>query len=231
MRATSIVNLLDLPHLYGMTMLTRLNSTWKLPLPYHGKRERACIKVKLLARLRNGNNMMNRGFTLIEIVITVGIVAIMSIVLTQVFISTLVTNTKNEVVREVKQNGDFVLDNMVRLLQNSRKVVTTCDLTGTTSSTLSILNPDGGTTTFECRSDSGVLRIASTSANVPAYLSTSNVTLTGANCDAAISFTCSAAPDGTQSVKVSFTIAQKGSSPKSYEKDSSTFGTTITLRN
>ncbi len=199
------------------------------------------IAVTSKVTLLSGNNYMkfnftqyfstDAGFTLVEILVAIGIFALMSGVLSSVFFATLRTNTKTQIQKEVKQNGDFVLDIMTRMIQNSRKVSSACGSLVSSNPSIDIVNPDGGTTTFECRDDGGILRIASTSAGVSAYLSSPSVTLAGTDCTTALAFTCVVAPDGSQSIKIDFTLTQKGSSPKTYEQASNKFGTTVTLRN
>ena len=62
---------------------------------------------------------MNRqGFTLMEILVAVSALAVMGVLLTQVFVTTIRTNTKNEISKEVKQNGDLAVSIMTRMILN-----------------------------------------------------------------------------------------------------------------
>lgn len=171
-----------------------------------------------------------RGFTLLEIVVSVGVLAIVGVFLTQVFITALKTNSRGEVTREVKQNGDYAVNIMTRMIQNARDIASTCTEAGSADSSVTITNPDLGSTTFECKSDSGVLRISSTSA-APAYLTSSTITLVGADCTSAITFTCTQFPDGRKSVNFSFSLATKGYNPDKSSQAVEKFSTTADLRN
>lgn len=115
-------------------------------------------------------HMKKRGFTLLELVVSIAAIAIMSILLSQVFITTIRVNTRNELSNEVKQNGELVLTTMTRMIQNAQDVSSPCNTDGYTDSSLSIVNPDSDTTTFQCIRDatsSGVLRIVPTSTPTP----------------------------------------------------------------
>lgn len=178
---------------------------------------------------------MEKGFTLLEILVTVSVLMIVGILLTQVFVTTIRTSTKSEIAKEVKQNGDFALDSMTRMIQNAQDVTTDCVDTGSVGSTITIKNIDGGVTTFECKSygnstASAVFRIASTSAT-SRYLTGPNVTLTGADCTNALNFTCTLLPSSKKSVGISFSLAQKGTPRNLYDQASEKFTTTVTLRN
>lgn len=172
------------------------------------------------------------GFTLLEILVATGIIGAISILITQAFVATTRTNTKVEILKDVKQNGDFALGTMVRMIQNARSVTSSCTEAGATNANLSITNPDGGATTFECRNDSSVRRIASTSASVTSYLTSSNLTLVGSACDTStISFVCTLLPNDSKSIKINFSLAQKGTPPDQYEQASMSFQTSALVRN
>lgn len=178
---------------------------------------------------------MNRhGFTLLEMVVALAIIALLSTVLSSVFISILRTNTKTERLKDVKQNGEIALESMVRMLQGARQVTTSCESTGTVVRSLSIVNSDGGTTTLECVSDGQSFRIASTSAQSTVYLTSGNVTLGGtSSCDqSTLAFTCFVASGVPSSVMISFSLSQTGlPTGQAYESSGETFQTTASLRN
>src|SRR3989338_6302737 len=122
------------------------------------------------------------GFTLLEMVVSLAIVAVVSVVLSQVFIATLRTNTKTEILKDTKQTGEIALETMVRLIQNAKSVTTTCDYAGTTSQSIVLINTDDGQTTLACVLDGTTTRLASTSAEGVQYLTTPNVTMGGTSC-------------------------------------------------
>ncbi len=176
---------------------------------------------------------MKKGFTLLELLISVTIIAGLSLLIAQSFFTTTRSNTKTEIIKDVKQNGDVGLGLMVNMIRASTQVGSLCAASGTTSSSLAIKNPDGGTTTFGCVFDSGVSRIASSSAAID-YLTSTNVTLGGSACaDAAMSlqFTCTSAASGGTTVKITFSLSQKGTPVNLFEKGQASFQTTVGLRN
>lgn len=174
------------------------------------------------------------GFTLLEVLISVGIIAGLSILIAQSFFTTTRSNTKTEILKEVKQNGDFAISIMTNMIRNSIQVTSPCLSSGTTASSLSIKNPDGGITTFGCRSDGSVTQIASVSASATEYLTGGVITLGAPLCtDAAMSlaFTCSSQSSGGSTVKISFSLSQKGTPPALFERGQTSFQTSITTRN
>lgn len=172
------------------------------------------------------------GFTLLELIVSVTIVALVAVVLSQVFLVTLRTNAKTEISKDMKQNGDLALESMVRMIQSAKKVTSTCDSAGTVSQSLTIINDDEGQTTYECSLDGTATRLASTSASGIEYLTSSNVTMGGTLCSASsLSFTCSGGAGVPSSVTISFDLSQSGMSDTAFEQTSESFQTTATMRN
>ena len=176
-------------------------------------------------------NKRVQGFTLLEIVVSLGILSMLGIVLTQSFVSSVRTSTKGEITQEVIQNGNYAVEVASRILLNSSTVLSTCATGGTSSSSFEVTNPDGQNTTFGCVSDSGVLRIASSSAFGVSYLTSNAVTLSGASCASALTFVCKIVGDGNTTVKMTFSLLQKNADARVYEKASFPFELFITLRN
>lgn len=176
-----------------------------------------------------------RGFTLLEILISISIAGAVGVLIAQVFFTTARTNTKTELLKDVKQNGEYAMGIIERMIRNSLRVESTCLDTGTTLSSIDILNSNGDTTTFSCILDSGVTRIASTSSTATTeYLTSSNVTIGGATCaDLAnsLSFVCTSYPDQPSKVTVRFSLSQLGTPPDLFETASVLFQTTATPRN
>lgn len=175
------------------------------------------------------------GFTLLETLVAISIAATVGVLITQVFFTTVKSNTKTEILKEVKQNGDFALAIMERMIRNAYSVVSTCTAGTTTSDSIQIRNPDGTTTTFGCAFDSSVARIASTSGTgVTTYLTSNGVTLGGTSCAAAdnsLEFTCTRIADFSSRIGISFTLNQKGAAASQQESASVTFQATVSPRN
>lgn len=175
---------------------------------------------------------MRKGFTLLEMVVSLAIIAVVAVVLSQVFIATLRTNAKTEILKDTKQSGEFALEGMVRMIQNAKSVASACASTGTVSQSVSIVNPDGETTTFGCAAVGSETRISSVSAQGTEYLTPSGVTLGGTGCaGSSLSFTCYGAAGLPGSVTISFQLAQSGAAAQNFEQSSSSFQTSATMRN
>jgi len=169
---------------------------------------------------------LSDGFTLLELIVTVAAIALMSTVLSQIFFTTLKTNSKTELIKEVKQSGDFAQESLIRMIQNAQSLTTICNSAGVESNTISIVNPDGDTTTYACVDDGTVARLASVSATQTEYLTSSNVTLGDTCATATLSFMCKGGTAVPNSLTISFTLAHVN-----YDTFSSAFQTTVTTRN
>jgi type II secretory pathway pseudopilin PulG len=176
-----------------------------------------------------------KGFTLLETLISIGIISTVGILIAQVFFATTRSNTKTEVLKDVKQNGEHAIEVISRMIRSSINVETTCLTTGSTLTSLDIRNQDGNITTIGCALDNSVTRVASTSATgvTPEFLTSSNVTLGGASCvdiSQSLSFLCTSYPDQAPKIVVSFRLSQKGTPADQFEKASAVFQTTVSPR-
>lgn len=181
-----------------------------------------------------------RGFTILELIIVAGILALITMVISQVLFSTIRSNTKSEVIKEVKQNGDFALETMVRMIQNAKNITAvSCSDDGATKNiAITLTNQDDGQTTFQCSLDNGVNRIASVSASTE-YLISSNLILTDSagqstlDCNSAdiLSFSCFTVSGIPKSVQIQFGLRQKNDTTSQFEASRMMFQSTVVLRN
>jgi prepilin-type N-terminal cleavage/methylation domain-containing protein len=162
------------------------------------------------------------GFTLVEIVVVMALFAITSVVSTQIFISILRAQLKSEVSKEVKQNGDYAFSAMEQMIRNSTNVLTACTPPAPISTTLQVVNPDGGDTTFDCSSN----QLASSSALTGTqYLTSNTVIVSGCT----FTVVCPAAP-APKYVLASFNVS-KGNGNSPLDTSVETYQSTISLRN
>lgn len=175
---------------------------------------------------------MQRGFTLIELIVAMAIISGLGIVIAQAFFTTTRSNTKVERLTDVKQNGDYALAVLERLIRNARTLTASCTSGGTQATpSIAIVNPDGLTTTFQCVLDGSVTRVASVSSVGTEYLTGSSVTLGGTSCDTdTLNFYCTSQAQIARSVKVTFQLSQKGTPTDQFEKASTAFQTSVGLR-
>ena len=176
---------------------------------------------------------MKNGFTLIELLVAMAIISGLGIVIAQAFFTTTRSNTKVERLTDVKQNGEYALAVMDRLIRNARSISAVCSSDGTVqTSSAAVISSDGYETTFACALDGSVTRIASVSAFGTQYLTSSSVTLGGASCDAdSLVFYCTSIADVANNLRVTFQLSQKGTPTDQFEKASTQFQTSIGLRN
>jgi type II secretory pathway pseudopilin PulG len=187
--------------------------------------------------MRNYKKHTTGGFTLLETLISIGVVGVIGILITQVFFVTTRTNTKTELLKDVKQNGDYVIGIMSRMIRNATRIESTCADSGTSSTTFSFTNPDGNITTLGCAydNDSQVTRVASTSAttNIPDYITSRNVTLGGTSCSdptMTLVFTCTSLPGQAPKVSINLKMSQRGTPADQFDRASVSFQTTVSPR-
>lgn len=185
------------------------------------------------------------GFTLLELLVSAGVIAFLSIIISQVLFSSIHINTKTEIIKEIKQTGELTLGAITRMIQNAATVTSaTCNASTDdpkqTVSMITITGVDGGVTTIECVDDavSGVTRIASLSASRvdPLYLTNTNVTIIGSGglsgcVNEPLQFTCIGVGGIPSSMMVSFRLRPKNLTTVSYENAIETFQATISVRN
>ncbi len=64
-----------------------------------------------------------KGFTLVEILVAIAIIAIIGTIMVAVFINTLRGSNKSQILASIKQNGQAVLENMDKTIRNSDDVI------------------------------------------------------------------------------------------------------------
>lgn len=172
-----------------------------------------------------------RGFSLLELLVSISIIAVLGTVISQVLFTTLRTNTKTEILKEVKQNGDIALETIQRLIQGARSVSSTCSDTGTTATSLAIVDRNGETITFSCVLDGTATRIASTSASGTEYLTNKTVTLGETCVGTSLQFVCTGGGSAPPSIQISFQLTQTGTPGAQYEQGQIQFQSSVSLRN
>ena len=63
---------------------------------------------------------LNKGFTLIEMVVVAGLIGVLSVGIVSIFISTIQGNYKAKLQAEIKEQGDFAISSMERTIRNSK---------------------------------------------------------------------------------------------------------------
>ncbi len=169
---------------------------------------------------------LQKGFTLVEILVVVTLLGLIGIIITQVFILGVRSQVKNEVMKEVRQNGDFIVNVIESMTRSAIDILETdCN---TSTQELSIVNQDGYTTIFSCENNN----IASTSAypepspTVTVNLNTAKVKIT----DCSFRLVCPTPPIVPKYVLFNFTVSQAGSDTSPEQVSSMDYQSTVSLR-
>lgn len=153
----------------------------------------------------------NRGFTIIELLVMISAFAIVSVVTVAFLSMTLFSSSKTIAIKEVRQNGNYAMSVIERLVLSAKSV--TC----LTTESIGITTLDDQSTTIGCSAG----KIASGSA----YLTNSKVTV--ANCV----FSCKLNQGAPNMVGVGFTVSIGGASSPTHEKSSMSFQNNFIVRN
>lgn len=171
-------------------------------------------------------NTKCRGFTLIELLVVVAVFMILAVLVTNSLFSILKSNTKANIMKEIRQSGAYALDIMDKTISGG--VIDNNDCNGYSSS-LKVKNPvSGATINFECRHN-----------NTPEYnyIASNNAQLTSSVVtveDCTKVFLCEKIGTDVGSdrkVTISFTLKQLGTPARPEETARQTFTKTIFLRN
>jgi len=165
------------------------------------------------------NTKCRHGFTLIELLVVVAVFMILAVLVTNSLFSILKSNTKANIMKEIRQNGTYALDVMDKTISGG--VIDDAICTGVEGSSLTVKNPvSGETVIFECKGN-------------PAYIASDSARLTSElvvveNCSGV--FRCEKI-DSDKKVTISFILKQLGTPARPEETAQETFTKTIFLRN
>ncbi|MCX6726103.1 MAG: type II secretion system protein [Candidatus Shapirobacteria bacterium] len=168
-----------------------------------------------------------KGFTMIEILVVIGILGIIAVIGSNMFFTTLKASNKTKVLATVKQNGDYALSVMGRMIRDSQKVITNSETPNKICeigmNKIKVKRLDGSEIEFSCDQEGTVNgNIASNSAR----LTSSEVKVDSC------SFDCSTKGEFyPQSVVISFTLSQATVTTRVEEQALVNFKTTISVRN
>jgi len=167
----------------------------------------------------------NFGFTMIEILVVIGILGVIATIGTSMFFTTFRSSTKTKILSTVKQNGDYALSVMERIVRDSQEVIANTETPSKTCEVdmkkIKVKRLDGSEIEFSCEEAANSF-IASNSA----ALTSSEVKLDSCY------FDCITEGDFyPQNVVIRFTLSQATATTRSEEQAKVDFRTTITLRN
>ena len=156
-----------------------------------------------------------RGFTLIEIVVVTGIMALFSLTLIAVFLATVRSGGKSQLIQAAHQEGDFALKQMAGTIRNSNSVSCAAD-------TITVTAGSGAEIVFSLVDASGLTRVASDSSRF----------LTGTLAQASnLRFSCYQGLLGNQVVTLSFILnTQPSGGGQIQEQFQQEFATSVSTR-
>ncbi len=171
-----------------------------------------------------------KGFTIIEIIVVVGILGIVAAIGTNIFFTVIRSSTKSKNINTVKQNGDHALSTMERMIRNSYAIITNSDAqiceNGMTK--IKIINSNKEETEFELVDSDG------DPSNGYNYLASNSARLTSDEVRVASgSFDCLSSGDfNPKTVTINFTLTQNFSpTPRVEEEATIDFRAVIETRN
>ena len=180
-----------------------------------------------------------RGYTLVELLAVTSIVVIISGLIVGILYSTLRGGNKTKVTNDVTQNGNFalsVISNTALLSEDVTKVggldVTDCTSSPSPSGTsIEFQDVYGALVSFTCTGAPDDTIASQSAETVPTDLiDISSVKVDASTC----SFSCvqsNGNPYSKPVIKISFTVTQKSTTPLFESAASSTFSTSVTMRN
>lgn len=163
------------------------------------------------------------GFTLIEIVVVIGVLGIIAIFGASLFFTILRGSAKTRILSEVKQNGNFAIGVMGKMIRNAKKVEGVEDYTG---DSVTIVNPDNGVTVFSCENIGDEPKLASNGASL---VTQDKVQVD--DCTGVFSVAFGEAGINPDKVTIDFVLLQSGTTTRVEEQARINFRTKVTLRN
>jgi len=160
------------------------------------------------------------GYTLIELLVVTGLLAVLIVGAASLFVNTLTHKLRLTMNQEIKQEGEYLIDQISFFVRNAKNISTPCD--GTDQSSLSLQNLDGGSTVFAIVEESGIARVASTSATYVAHLSSQEYQVDE------LTFNCQTNPNNRPYVTISLSLTRSATAVDPVTRD---FQHTVLMRN
>ena len=174
------------------------------------------LQTSIAPNFRNTSPASQKGFTLIEILVTTSLTVLIMLTITSMFMTFLVSNSKTNIKKIVKEEGLYAMSQMEFILKNAYYLDETTHTCSADMDTIEVISLDGGVTTFTNQGG----KIASNSA----ALTSDEVALSG------LSFDCSGAVSN-RSIKISFQLQKNAPTLSQDTSVLQTFESTVNIRN
>lgn len=163
---------------------------------------------------------LKRGFSLIELIIVVGLLSLIMLAISSSMLMTIVSTSRIRTTTKVKQAGNYALNQFESMIR-SAKGLNSCN---STTSTANITNQDGNTTDIFLENS----QIASNSGN---YLTPSNFTISTFVLTCLPGDTAAMSENNTNLIKISFDLKDSQTTKRTTENPLLHFETSVNLRN
>lgn len=168
------------------------------------------------------NNTPHRysGFSLVELLVVVVLMGLISVMISEVFIMTIRSHVKSEIIKEIKQSGDYALSVIESMVRNSTNFsIPACN---TNTQAFTITNPDGYSTTFDCSDGVSIASVGATRQSLTSEKTAVSV--------CTFRVVCPQPGVGSKYVLIYFTLRQKDGNVALEQQASQEFQTTVVLR-
>lgn len=141
-----------------------------------------------------------KAFTLLELLITTSVTALLMLGISSLFVTFLATAYKSRISQNLRESGSNAINQMTDMIRNASEIISECEADQALDQII-IINPDGLDTTLKKEDN----RIASISAatNSKFYLTESS---DNPNYISNLLFTCYPTPEGKKYVEIEFTL-------------------------
>lgn len=139
-----------------------------------------------------------KAFTLLELLVTSSITALLMLAISSLFITFLATAYKSRISQNLRESGGNAMNQIIDMIRNSGEITSNCD-SETPLDHITVVGEDGVESTIMEEED----RIASISAENKIYLTENNV---NPNYVSNLVFSCDLTPEGKKYIEVNFTL-------------------------
>ncbi len=173
------------------------------------------------------NNLSTHGFTLLELVISIGVIAVIGIAIVAILVSSLRNANKSNVTTLVRQNGDYALTQMTRNILpalNIQYPILPCPASSPPAlDHIQFTSISGTPITYSCDSINKTINGPNGS-----LFDTNSVNVVAGTC----AFYCTqASPSENPVIKVTFGLADTNTSNLAEQAATIQFQTSVNLRN
>lgn len=166
--------------------------------------------------------MLQTGFTMLELLVVISVISVAGVLVSGIIVSTLRGSNKATAVSNVKQNGDYALAQMSRVIRSATDIdLLPCGNPSAAKKTITVTQLDNSQTVFDCTGNT-------ITANGTSLLDTSVVQLLPATCMIICSQQTSA---DIPVIQITFSLSQKSATTLSEQTSTIPFQTSVVLRN